>query len=37
MEFSTAAMNGKHSLWPFLITAVVKLSSGALVLLVFLE
>jgi len=38
MEFSTAAMNGRQSFSPFLITAVVKvLSSGGLVLLVFLE
>ena len=37
MEFSTAAMNGRHSFSPFLITAVVKLSSGGLALLVFLE
>jgi hypothetical protein len=37
MEFSTGAMNGRHSFSPFLITAVVKLSSGGLVLLVFLE
>jgi hypothetical protein len=38
MEFSTGAMNGRHSFSPFLIIAVVKvLSSGGLVSLVFLE
>lgn len=37
MEFSAAAMNGRHSLPPFLITVIVKLSSGGPVLLVFLK